>query len=158
MFFCFPRSPQGAIRDVLVNRRASASVRPVADIERRDERSVDSGLHALSELRAVLPAAVVVGGDDAGAQVAVLTDVRVADVRQVRHLRAGADVGVLDLHEGPHLRALADDRAGAQICEGTDLGVGAHLGIHEVGVEHGRAVAVRGVARGGAGRPRSPRR
>ena len=77
---------------------------------RRHERHVHARAHALADRRAVLALAVVVGGDRARAQIGPLAHVRIADVGQVRDLRAGADVGVLDLHERPHLRALAQDR------------------------------------------------
>src|SRR5215211_2388950 len=91
---------QGALWNVLGDRRASASVRAVTDVERRHQGRVHAGLHALSELRAVLLTPVVVGGDGAGAEIAVIADVRVPDVGQMRHLCALADVGVLDLDEG----------------------------------------------------------
>ena len=64
--------------------------------------------------------AVVVGGDVAGADVGVLADVGVADVRQVRHLGALAQDRVLELHVGADAGAVAEHRAGAQVGEGPD--------------------------------------
>ena len=63
--------------------------------------------------RAVLAAAVVVGGDRAGADVRARADVGVADVGEVRDLGARADVGVLDLHERAGLGALVQRGARA---------------------------------------------
>ena len=50
------------------------------------------------------------------------------------------DVRVLDLHEGADLRSLAQDGARAQVGEGTDAGVRAHLGLHQIGVDDARTV------------------
>src|SRR4051794_8750563 len=63
----------------------------IADLHGGDERRVDRGLDLGPDRGAVLALAVVVGGDVAGADVRVLADVGVADVGQVRDLRAAAD-------------------------------------------------------------------
>ena len=84
------------------------------------KRRVDAAPHARADRRAVLVATVVVGGDRAGAEVGARPDVGVAEVGEVRHLRALADVGVLDLDERADLRAVAQHRAGAQVGERAD--------------------------------------
>ena len=109
--------PEGAGRHVLGDRRVGAGVGAVADVDRRDEGRVDRRADVRADRRAVLAAAVVVGGDGRGAEVRVRPDVGVADVAEVRDLRALADVGVLDLDEGAGLGALAQQRAGAQVGE-----------------------------------------
>ena len=58
-----------------------------------------------ADARAVLGDPVVVGEDRAGPDVGLLADLGVADVGQVRHLGAVADLGVLGLHEGADLAA-----------------------------------------------------
>src|SRR6185436_6238578 len=95
---------------------------------------------------------VVVRGDGRGAEVGPLADLGVADVGQVRDLRAGADVGVLDLDERARLAPAPQDGAGAQVRVGADghavLGGGTldprvacrHL-VAEVGVGDGRVGA-----------------
>ncbi len=80
----------------------------------------------------MLAIAVVVGRDRARAEVGLLADVGVADVGQVGHLRAGADVGVLDLHERSGLRAFPQDRPGSQIRERADADALADLGLFDV--------------------------
>ena len=79
----------------------------------------------------------------ARADVRVLADLGVADVRQVRHLRALADARVLDLHERACLRARLEHRAGAKVTERADES------------HRGRS---RRRPRRRAGRPRRPRR
>src|SRR3954468_21492760 len=94
-----PRDRERPGRDVVRDDRAGAGVRLVADRHRRDERGVDRRADVRADRRAVLVAPVVVGGDRGGAEVRAGPDVGVADVAQVRHLRALADVRVLDLDE-----------------------------------------------------------
>ena len=60
--------------------RARARVGIVTELDRRDERGVDARVHAVTDRRAMLVLAVVVGGDRAGAQVHTRSDVGVADV------------------------------------------------------------------------------
>ncbi len=73
-----------------------------------------------------------VHGDASRRDVRVLTDVRVAEVRQVRHFRPSPDARVLDLNECPGLGACLEDRAGAKVTEWPheralpDLGVDDH--------------------------------
>src|SRR3954452_23096081 len=71
---------EGAIRHVLRDDRPGASVRRVPDVHRRDEGGVHAGVNAVADGRASLAAAVVVGGDRAGAEVGVRADVGIADV------------------------------------------------------------------------------
>src|SRR5215207_5199130 len=76
-------------RDVLRDHATRSRVRVIAHGHGGDEGGVDARAHPAPDRRSVLVAAVVVGGDVAGADVGVLADVGVADVGQVRHLRAG---------------------------------------------------------------------
>ena len=68
-------------------------------------RRVDARVHAVADLGAVLVHAVVVRGDRARAEVRAGADVGVADVGEVRHLGALADLGVLGLDERADLHA-----------------------------------------------------
>src|SRR5579875_2208468 len=94
----------------------------------------------------VLGYAVVVGEDRGGADVGVRADVRVAHVRQVRHLGALADHGVLhlDVAAGPCARPQL--RAGPEVGERADAGTGPDLGRLADRVDHGRARSDHGVA------------
>src|SRR5690242_3673517 len=96
-----------ARRHVLGDHRSRRRVGIVADAHRSDQRRVDTGLDPVADRGPVLAIAVVVGGDRAGPEVRTLADVGVADVAQMRHLAAGAHVGVLDLHERARLGARA---------------------------------------------------
>src|SRR3954449_12195757 len=127
--------------DVLGDDRSGAGVRLVADRDRRDERRVDRRADVGADRRAVLGAAIVVGGDRGGAEVRAPPDVRVPDVAQVRDLRALADVGVLDLDERAGLRALAQERAGPQVGERPDRAAGPDLAAVHVRVHDRHAVA-----------------
>src|SRR4051812_6338042 len=75
---------QCVLGDVLRDDAAGSGVRPVADLDGRDERRVHTGSPIGPDLGPMLLAPVVVGGDVARADVRVLADVGVTDVRQVR--------------------------------------------------------------------------
>ena len=61
-----------------------------------------------------------VRGHVPGGDVRVLADVGVADVRQVRHLRARADPRLLDLHECARLRSRLENGSGSKVTERAD--------------------------------------
>ena len=160
MFFwrarAMPSAPGG---HVVGDHRACARVRAVAETDRRDEHRVDADERAGADRGAVLVLAVVVGGDRSGADVGPLADVGVADVGQVRDLRAGADVRVLDLDERAGLRSLAQHGARPQVRERPDADPVADVGPVEIGVDDrspGRRLACRSAST--ADRPGRPRR
>ena len=86
--------------------------------------------------RAVLGDAVVVGEDRAGPDVGALTDLGVADVAEVGHLGALADLRVLGLHEGADLAAGPEPGAGPQVGERADDGALPDHGQLTVGARH----------------------
>ena len=102
---------QGPGRDVLGDHRSGRRVGAVADRHRGDQHRVRPDPDLVADDRGVLGHAVVVDEDRRGPDVGALADRGVAHVGQVRHLRAGADLGVLDLHVRPGLGPLAQDRA-----------------------------------------------
>ena len=85
------RHRQRARRHVLADHGARAGVGAVADGDRCDEHGVGAGAHVRTDRGAPLGFSVVVDEHARRADVAVLADVGVADVGQVRHLGAGAD-------------------------------------------------------------------
>src|ERR671919_273791 len=90
---------QGARRDVPGDHRSGSSVGRIPDIYRRDQGRVNRDSDVVADHRAVFAESIPVGGDRAGADVGVLTDLRVADVGEVRDLASGPDIGFLDLDE-----------------------------------------------------------
>jgi hypothetical protein len=76
-----------------------------------------------TDLGAVLVLSVVVGEDRARPDVAALADLGVTDVREVRHLGAFAQGGLLRLDERADLARAPDDRAGPDVGERTDADV-----------------------------------
>ena len=122
-----------ARRHVLADHRAAAGHGTVPDPDRRHEGVVGAGLGALADDRAVLLLPVVVGEDRARADVGALTDLRVADVGQVRHLGVVADHAVLRLDEGADLAAGAELGPGSQIRERPHGRLGADHGELAVG-------------------------
>ena len=88
-----------ARRHVVGHDRTRTGLGSVAELDRRDQRRVDARVHAVADLGPVLVDAVVVRGDRARAEVRVGADLGVADVGEVRHLRALADLGVLHLDD-----------------------------------------------------------
>ena len=82
--------------------------------------------------------AVIVGGDGAAADVGVLAQVGVADIAQVRHLRAVADVRLLYFHERAGLASLAELVARTQIRPRADVGRAADVRLLHAGAFHMR--------------------
>ncbi len=140
-----PGDPEGARRHVTGDDRTGGGVGAVADAHRRHQHRVDADERPGADRRAVLRGAVVVGGDRAGPDVRSRADVGVADVRQVRHLRPGADGGILDLDERARLGARLEHRSGPQIGERADAHALADLGALSVGVHDPRLRAHHGV-------------
>ena len=66
------------------------------------------------------------------------SDLGVADIRQVRDLRAIADGRVLDLDVRPSLRVVTEHGSGTQICERSDRGTRSDDGQLRPGVNDGR--------------------
>ena len=119
-----PRDRQRPFRNVFRDRRSGADVSAPAHRHPRDELRVAADEDALADRRLVLLDPVVVAGDDARADVRARSDVRVAQVRQVLGLDAVVQGGVLRLDEVPHRHVLAEDRAGTQPRERTDMAAG----------------------------------
>ena len=80
----------------------------------------------------VLGGTIVVGGDDAGADIGGSANVRIAEIGQVAGLGAGAETGRLDLYKVADPRAFADVRARTQSGERTDNRAGCDCRAHYV--------------------------
>ena len=94
---------QGPGRHVAGDHRPGSGGGVVADLHRGHQHGVRPDEHPVADDGAVLLPPVVVAGDGAGADVAVLPDDRVADVGEMGHLAPPAHHGGLGLHEGAHL-------------------------------------------------------
>src|SRR6266480_1364519 len=119
-------------RDIFCYVRPARNPCVVPDLDRGLEAIVNAGPDVAPDLGPPLRAAGLmgeVGGDVAGGDVRVLSDLGVTDVREVRDLRAGTDVRVLDLDEGAGLRAGGELCARAQVGERADECAGADLCI-----------------------------
>ena len=139
MLRCGPAlTAEGSGRHVLADHAAGARARAVPDVHRGDEGVVARRTRVPADDGAVLLDAVVVGEHRAGADVAPLADLRVPDVRQVRHLGAVADLRVLGLHEAADLAVGTELGAGTEVGERADVGPGADdrqlgMGAYDVG-------------------------
>jgi phosphoglycolate phosphatase len=80
----------------------------------------------------VLHHAVVVAGDGARADVGEFADVGVANIGQVADLDAFVEDGVLDFDEVANMHVFSKFRAGAQSCEGADLGATADVAAFQM--------------------------
>src|SRR5439155_22988316 len=111
---------QGAGRDVLGDDRPRRDPSIVANLDRSNECILDAGPDVVSDLgRALRPALLVreVHGDVPRRDVRAFADLCVAEVGEVRHLGALADVRVLELHECSSFRPRRENRAGAKVTE-----------------------------------------
>ena len=93
---------------VFGDRRSRGDVGALADAHRRDQLRVAADERAVLDDRRVLVRAVVVAGDRAGADVDLLADRRVAEVRQVVGLRPAPERRLLQLDEVADVRVFAD--------------------------------------------------
>src|SRR5215204_1678078 len=153
-------------RDVFRDDGARRNPSIVANRDRSNEPIVDPGPDVAPDRRACLrPSRLVreVGRDVPGRDVRAGADLGVADVREVGHLCALADVRVLHLHERARLRPRLEDCAGAKVTKGSDDRTPADLGIDEHRVRAdlsypgnpGRATQDRERVDDGVGRERS---
>src|SRR2546422_2201281 len=88
------RDRKGFRRDVFGDDRARPNPSTVANLDRRNECIVDAGPDVAADLRPALRLPLLVrevDRDVAGSDVRVRADLRVADVRLVRHLRSLPD-------------------------------------------------------------------
>jgi hypothetical protein len=97
------------------------------------EGSIASDENVIADLGLMLRYAVVIAGDGPGADVRIAPDRRVADVTQVRHLRAFMNNRLLNLYEPSYMCALANIRTGPQMRERPDLS----FGPYAAGIENG---------------------
>src|SRR5215471_10020648 len=109
-----PRKRPG--RDIFRYHRTRRKPHIVADLHRSIERIVDTGPDVAPDARHRLRLARLV--------LEVRRDVAVADVGEVRDLRARADDGLLHLDEGADLRLARDGRARTDEGERPDLDSG----------------------------------
>ena len=119
---CLTRVSASAPRGTsLRHGRARADIRVAPDGDRRDELAIRADERARLDRRLVLADAVVVARDRARADVRLLADRRVAEVREVVGLRARHQVRLLGLDEVAEACVLVDPRARPAVRERPDL-------------------------------------
>ncbi len=111
-------------RHVLGDDRTGGGVSPVADFDRRHEHVVGARAGVVTDDGVVLVLAVVVHEHGGGADVGLLADRRIADIGQVRDLRAAADFALLELDVGADMHLVMQNGAGAKVGERADRDVG----------------------------------
>ena len=120
---------------------AGGGVSAVAHPDRSHKVGVAADETVIADLGAELILAVVVAGDGAAAEVAVLAHIAVADVGQVAHGVAAGKVGVLGLHIGTQMHAVVGDSVHPHMGEGADVVVGAQMtAVDLAGVDGGALV------------------
>src|SRR6266516_7729926 len=123
---------EGARRDILGDDRARRNPSIVANLDRSNERILNPGPDVPADLRTPLGHSRLVrevNRDVGGGHIRVLADLGVAEVREVRHLRPSADVGLLQLDERANLGGLVDDRPGPEVGERADADARADLRV-----------------------------
>src|SRR5579884_58301 len=105
------KTGQRTRRDIIRDDGPCRNPNVVANLDLGIEDSVHAGPDVAADLRSALGLARLVRevrGDVAGRDVRALAHLGVADVGEVRDLRAGTNGRVLDLDEGADLRGFAD--------------------------------------------------
>jgi hypothetical protein len=128
-------------RHILGDGAACGGVSAVAYLDRGYKVGVAANEAVIADLGAELILAVVVAGDGAAAEVAVLAHVTIADVGQVAHGVAPGKVGVFGLHIGTQMHAVVGDSVHPHMGEGADVVVGAQMAAVDLaGVDGGALV------------------
>src|SRR5918994_2256631 len=120
------------VRDVVGDDGSRRRPRIVANSDRSNEHSVYCHADVAPDRRLALGLTVTVGEvrrDRSCADVRPLPDLRVADIREMRHPGVLPDGRLLDLDERAGLRARPEDGSGAKVTEGTDRRFRADLGV-----------------------------
>src|SRR6476469_1826063 len=119
-FLDLPPAPerQRVRRDILGDDGAGADISAGPDFYRRHERRVGADEGVRADFGAVLGIAIVIARDRAGAKVAGGADRCIADIAQVVHLGAAADLGGFDLDEIANLRTLLEVRSRTEPSKG----------------------------------------
>ena len=123
-----------------------ADVRSVPQADRRDQRAVGADEDPVADGGGVLARAVVVAGDDSGADIDARSDDRIAQVCEVVGLGAAAQRGLLGLAEVADVGHLADPALRPQVGVGAeDRAVADLRTVQNASVAHDDAVAQDGV-------------
>jgi hypothetical protein len=133
----------------VVDHRAGGRVSPVSDGDGSNEHGVRADPDEGADGAAMLGHPVVVHEHRGRADVAVLTDARVAYISKVRHLGSGADVAAFDLDIRADMDAVVQDGPGAQVGVRADRHAGADGSPVADGARDLRALAHCGVGQGG---------
>src|SRR3954470_18863084 len=110
-------------RDIVRDDRARRNPSIVSNLDRSNECILYAGPDVAPDRRPALGFSGLVrevDRDVPGRHVGVLTDIRIAEIGEVRHLRPGADPSLLQLHERPHLRIFGKDRSRPEVRERAD--------------------------------------
>src|SRR3954454_19155452 len=119
-------------RDIVRDDRARRNPSIVSNLDRSNECILYAGPDVAPDRRPALGFSGLVrevDRDVPGRHVGVLTDIRIAEIGEVRHLRPGADPSLLQLHERPHLRIFGKDRSRPEVRERADHDARADLGV-----------------------------
>ena len=134
-----PGDAQCLCGHILGDGAASGGVGAIAHLDRSHKVGVAADEAVIADLGAELILAVVVAGDGAAAEVAVLAHIAVADVGQVAHGVAAGKVGVLGLHIGTQMHAVVGNGVHPHMGEGADVVVRADVAAVDLAGVYGGA-------------------
>lgn len=136
---------------VLGDGAAGGGVGTIAHLHGGHKVRVAADEAVIADCSAELILAVVVAGDGAAAEVAVLAHIAVADIGQVAHRVAPGKVGVLGLHVCTQMHAVVGDGVHPHMGEGADVVVRADVAaVYLTGVD-GAALVYDAVLNEGVG-------
>ena len=146
-----PGDAQRLCGHVLGDGAAGGGVGTIAHLHGGHKVRVAADEAVIADRSAELILAVVVAGDGAAAEVAVLAHVAVADIGQVAHCVAPGKVGVLGLHVCTQMHAVVGDGVHPHMGEWADVVVRADVAaVHLTGVD-GAALVYDAVLNEGVG-------
>lgn len=113
--------------NILGDGAAGSGICAVADLDRSDKVGVAADEAIVADGGAELVLAVIIAGDRAAAEVAVLANIAVADVGQVADRVAACEVGVLGLDVCAQMDTVIGDGVDTDVGERTDVVVCAKM-------------------------------
>src|SRR5260370_10728048 len=130
-----------AVGDIFRDHRARPGSRALAKFDGSDQHRVHPDEGAISDLGAVLVRAFDVGRDRARADVRVLADLAIAEIRNVRHLAVLSHLRPHELGKAADVDVFGDLGAGPDLHERTAVGAVADPRVLYMGVRADAALA-----------------
>src|SRR5216683_842163 len=128
-------------RNIFVYYRASAGDGAIAHLYRSDQHRVTADKRSLTDDCSVLQLSVIINGNDARADIYMLTYGGIPCIAEVVHIRLSADIRVFHFREVAHAHAMCQVRSRAAVAEGAHAHVVFKSSFFQRRTAHDAAIA-----------------